>query len=98
MIKDVNNKEVPVIVPTYVLQARSPFLIGKKTMKQLKGLLDFEEETLQISLHGNKSTFRLTGESHPMLELQKLEGKKDKEIFIMEEEQVVDFKGVKKNP
>ena len=74
VIQDKTGKRVSFVIPTFSLNGDTPFLLGKKLMKEWKAKIDLGEGELEISLNEKgqniRRTFEMTEGSHPMIDLQ----------------------------
>merc|ERR1712115_431749 len=84
---------------TYLVDEGIPFLFGKSELKdKWKSKIDTENNVLETKLHGRRIDFRIVGTSgnHVALELEKVDLKEEQLLFTTEDEDVNDYKAIRK--
>ena len=96
-MKDKDGKIFSAIVSTYILDANTPFLLGKKQMKDWKAILNLGEDEMVISTNNVKRVFKMIEGNHPMIELQ-MESEEEEVVLFIDNnvDKITSYKGVKK--
>ena len=100
--KDEVGKTFSFVVTTYsLIGSNTPFLLGKKEMKEWKTMINLCEDKLEIEIKSNgkseKRSFKMTEGNHSTIELQMDSPDEEVVNFIdVNWLNVADYKGVKK--
>ena len=96
-MKDKQGEVASYVAPTYILNSKTPFLLGKKQMKDWKALINIGDDELVLETNGNKRTFSMTEGNHPMVELQ-VKSEEEEVVYYMENsnDNVTSYKGIRK--
>ena len=100
-IKDKTGKVVTFIVSTYSLNADTPFLLAKKTMKEWKAKINVGEDEFEVTTKEKGTSvvrvFEMKGGSHSTVDLQ-MESEDEEVVFFVDKnwDHVTSYKGVKK--
>ena len=99
IVRTLDGKEDVLQVFTYLVDADIPFLCGKSELKdKWKSKIDTENNVFETKLHGRRRDFRIVGTSgnHVALELEKVDLKEEQILFTTEDEDVNDYKAIRK--
>ena len=94
-MKDKQGEVASYVAPTYILNSKTSFLLGKKQMKDWKALINIGDDELVLETNGNKRTFSMTEGNHPMVKLQ-VESEEEEVVYYMENsnDNVTSYKGI----
>ena len=98
IVRTLDGREDVLQVYTYLVDADIPFLCGKSELIKWKSKIDTENEVLETKIDGRRQNFRMVGTSgnHVALELEKTDLKEEQILFTTDDEDVNDYKAIKK--